>query len=67
MVAVPERGVEMRFETPQVTDFGSIATHTYTNTGQVPGRGPQGKDRRTEITTLDKFGERSDSAAHGLS
>ena len=36
----------MVYDTPRVTDFGSIQSHTFTNTGQVPGVGPKGKDWR---------------------
>lgn len=47
----------MVYETPRVTDFGSIQSHTFTNTGQVPGQGPKGKDWR--VCTPDKFNESS--------
>lgn len=48
---------EMVYETPRVTDLGSIQRHTFTNTGQVPGVGPSHKD--TNVCTLDKFSEYS--------
>ena len=59
-------GVRMSFELPQIVDFGSIATHTFTNTGIVPGVGPKGKDKNG-CATLDKFDEPSCSGDHGLS
>ena len=47
----------MVYESPRITDFGSIQAHTFTNTGQVPGKGPSGKDWRT--CEWDKFNEES--------
>ena len=47
----------MVYDTPRVTDFGSIQRHTFTNTGQVPGVGPKGKDWRD--CDWDKFNEES--------
>lgn len=49
---------KLRFETPTVTDHGSIADHTYTRCG---GAGPMPKDWRT--FPPDKFGECSDGHA----
>ena len=57
-----EGGRSMRYEVPSVRDFGSIAGHTFTNTGQVPGVGPKGKDWRT--CDLDKFDEESCGSPH---
>ena len=48
----------MRFESPVVWDYGSIARHTFTSTGDVPGQGPSGKDKEG-CTTVDKFDEPS--------
>jgi len=56
----------MKYEAPAITDLGSIARNTFTNTGQVPGVGPQGKDKNG-CATLDKFNEPSCSEATGLS
>ena len=56
----------MAFELPEIVDYGSIAGHTFTNHGLVPGRGPQGKDKNG-CATLDKFDEPSCSGEHGLS
>jgi hypothetical protein len=56
----------MVYDTPRVTDYGSISTHTFTNTGQVPGVGPKGKDWRP-LQTFDKFNEESDKGDHGVS
>jgi hypothetical protein len=48
----------MSVELPEIVDFGSIASHTFTNTGQVvPGQGPSGKDHN--VCDIDKFGEYS--------
>ena len=55
----------MVYETPRVTDFGSIQSHTFTNTGQVPGVGPTGKDWRD--CSWDKFNEESCGGDHGVS
>lgn len=55
----------MVYETPRVTDFGSIQSHTFTNTGQVPGVGPKGKDWRD--CSWDKFDEESCGGDHGVS
>lgn len=49
----------MRFEKPTISDFGSVAAHTFTNIGQVKGRGPQGKDKNAIDCHLDKFDEPS--------
>jgi hypothetical protein len=49
-----------------VVDHGSISRHTFTNTGQVPGQGPSGKDPNTECGP-DKFNEPSCGGDHGLS
>ena len=51
-------GVRMSFELPQIVDFGSIGTNTFTNHGLVPGVGPRGKDKNG-CATLDKFDEPS--------
>ncbi|MGH8911044.1 MAG: hypothetical protein ACRDVD_00910 [Acidimicrobiia bacterium] len=51
----------MLYEKPTVTDLGSITDHTFTNTGQVPGRGPQGKNRNHPEFQVDKFDEPSHS------
>jgi len=48
----------MKFEPPVIEDLGSISRHTFTNTGIVPGVGPQGKDKNGCATT-DKFSEPS--------
>ena len=53
----------MRYEAPAVRDFGSIAGHTFSNTGQVPGVGPKGKDWRD--CEWDKFNEESCGTPHG--
>jgi hypothetical protein len=50
-------GGDMRYEVPKIVDYGSIQAHTFTNTGQVPGVGPTGKDWRT--CDWDKFNEES--------
>lgn len=55
----------MAFEEPRVFDFGSIAQHTFTNTGTVPGEGPTGKDVNGAPEN-DKFDEPS-AGTHGLS
>jgi len=47
----------MKYEAPRVMDHGFIGEHTFTNTGQVPGVGPKGKDYRT--CSPDKFNESS--------
>lgn len=47
----------MTYESPRIIDFGSIQAHTFTNTGQVPGVGPKGKDWRD--CAWDKFNEES--------
>jgi hypothetical protein len=49
----------MNYETPRVTDHGFIGDHTFTNTGQVPGVGPKGKDKNDLTCTPDKFSEPS--------
>ena len=54
----------MKYEAPKVVDYGSIAAHTFTNTGQVPGVGPKGKDKNNPCGP-DKFNE--PSCGHGLS
>lgn len=46
----------MRYETPSITDFGSIAGHTFDN----PGKGD--KSTFTDYET-DKYGEFSHPAA----
>jgi hypothetical protein len=46
----------MRYEKPEVKDFGSIAKHTYDN----PGVGDKSSDTTFET---DKFGEFSHPAA----
>jgi hypothetical protein len=46
----------MRYEKPEVKDFGSIAKHTYDN----PGAGDKSSDTTFET---DKFGEFSHPAA----
>ena len=51
----------MLYEKPAITDLGSIADHTFTNTGQVPGQGPQGKNKNHPEFQLDKFDEPSHS------
>jgi len=56
----------MKYETPAIADLGSIARNTFTNTGQVPGVGPHGKDKNG-CATLDKFNEPSCTEASGLS
>jgi hypothetical protein len=53
------------FEVPVISDLGSISRNTFTNTGQVPGVGPVGKDKNG-CATLDKFNEPSCSDS-GLS
>ena len=51
----------MRYETPQVASLGNISEHTFSNTGQVPGQGPKGKNRNHPEYQLDKFSEPSHS------
>lgn len=51
----------LQYEKPAITDLGSIADHTFTNTGQVPGQGPKGKNRNHPEYQLDKFDEPSHS------
>ena len=51
----------MHYERPVVEDFGSIVEHTFTNTGQVPGVGPTGKNLNHPEYILDKFSEPSHS------
>lgn len=51
----------MPYEKPAVKDLGSIADHTFSNTGQVPGVGPKGKNRNHPEYQLDKFDEPSHS------
>lgn len=49
----------MRYEIPDVTDFGSIADHTFTRCnpgGALPGGPPGGKDPNP-IYGYDKFQE----------
>ena len=41
----------------RIIDYGSIQAHTFTNTGQVPGQGPKGKD--LQGCAWDKFNEES--------
>lgn len=54
----------MRFERPTVTDFGSIANHTFSRcdsgTGDFPPKDPVDFPH-------DKFGECSDGHANGVS
>ena len=49
------------YEKPTVTDLGSIADHTFTNNGDVPGVGPKGKNRNHPEYQVDKFDEPSHS------
>jgi hypothetical protein len=65
-VTVYGRGGYVRYEAPIIVDLGSISRNTFTNTGQVPGVGPQGKDKNG-CATLDKFNEPSCSETTGLS
>lgn len=51
----------MQYEKPEITNLGSIAENTFTNTGQVPGVGPKGKNRNHPEFELDKFFEPSHS------
>jgi len=44
--------MELPYETPQITDLGSITEHTF----QTPGEGTKSDDIRFE---LDKWGELS--------
>jgi hypothetical protein len=39
----------MKYEKPQIVDFGSIADHTFDN----PGKG----DKAAEVMETDKYGE----------
>ena len=48
------------YEKPAIADLGSIVEHTFTNTGQVPGVGPKGKNPDTSLVP-DKFDEPSHS------
>ncbi len=57
----------MVYETPRVTDFGSVQQHTFTNTGVVPGVGPDGKDQVNIFCTPDKFDEPSCGPEDGFS
>ena len=53
----------LMYEAPKITDYGSIAEHTFTNTDTVPlvpGVGPKGKNPDTSLIP-DKFGEPSHS------
>ena len=54
-------GRHMQYEKPEITDLGSISDHTFTNTGQVPGVGPKGKNKNHPEYQLDKFDEPSHS------
>jgi hypothetical protein len=56
----------MKYEVPTIMDLGSISRNTFTNSGTVPGVGPQGKDKNG-CATLDKFNEPSCSETSGLS
>lgn len=48
----------MRYETPRISDYGSIQAHTFDNSeGIVPGVGPKGKDWLD--CAWDKFNEES--------
>jgi hypothetical protein len=47
------------YEKPAIADLGSIVEHTFTNTGQVPGVGPKGKNPNPMVN--DKFDEPSHS------
>ena len=53
------------YETPKITDYGSIAEHTFANDGStgitVPGQGPDGKNQVFKHLIPDKFGEPSHS------
>lgn len=51
----------MTYERPEIKDLGSITDHTFTNTGQVPGVGPKGKNRNHPEYQPDKFDEPSHS------
>jgi hypothetical protein len=42
-------GMKLSWETPKITDFGSIADHTFDN----PGAG----DKSATVQATDKFGE----------
>ena len=51
----------MQYEKPEITDLGSIADNTFTNTGQVRGVGPKGKNRNHPEYQPDMFNEPSHS------
>lgn len=48
------------YSAPRIVDYGSITEHTFTNTGQVPGAGPKGKNPNQDLIP-DKFEEPSHS------
>lgn len=50
-----------QYESPKIVDYGSITEHTFTNTGQVPGEGPKGKNRNNPDLIPDMFEEPSHS------
>ena len=51
----------LMYEAPKITDYGSIAEHTFTNElSIVPGVGPKGKNPDTSLVP-DKFSEPSHS------
>ena len=51
----------LMYEAPKITDYGSIAEHTFTNElSIVPGVGPKGKNPDTSLIP-DKFSEPSHS------
>lgn len=52
---------DMQYVKPVIQDVGSISDHTFTNTGQVPGKGPKGKNKNHPEYQLDKFYEPSHS------
>jgi hypothetical protein len=41
----------MRYEIPEIVDFGSIAAHTF----QTPGKGTKSTDTTFELDSFDEF------------
>jgi hypothetical protein len=54
-------GGTVEYSKPELKVLGNISDHTFTNTGQVPGVGPKGKNRNHPEYELDKFSEPSHS------
>ena len=41
----------MKYETPEIVDFGSIAAHTF----QTPGKGTKSSDTSFELDTFNEY------------